>query len=158
MGKVVCGGGAKTVKEVWKAVGEGSVALRVAREGYYSLEGGKDKGVSVEGFEERLRGKWRLSSLEVESRRFRVRREQARRGDSSAVATDGEIEEEKQRRREMAHLRKELYGGGVGKEGRLAMDPEWDDVEPVVLEEPEGALAAIQYSSDYAEGELLCVS
>ena len=53
----------------------------------------------------------------------------------------------------MATLRKELYGGGVGKQGKLAMDPEWDDVQPVVLEEPEGALAAISYSADYAEGE-----
>ncbi|KAJ4306412.1 CAAX geranylgeranyltransferase alpha subunit [Collariella sp. IMI 366227] len=31
------------------------------------------------------------------------------------------------------------------------MDPEWDDVVPVVLEEPEGALAAIAYPAEYAE-------
>ncbi|KAL2262705.1 hypothetical protein VTK26DRAFT_356 [Humicola hyalothermophila] len=51
----------------------------------------------------------------------------------------------------MAQLSKALYGGGVGKDGKLSLDPEWDDVMPVVLEEPEGALAAIAYPADYAE-------
>ncbi|KAH6626223.1 geranylgeranyltransferase type I alpha subunit-like protein [Chaetomium sp. MPI-SDFR-AT-0129] len=51
-----------------------------------------------------------------------------------------------------AELKKELYGGGVGGEdGKLSTDPEWADVEPVVLQEPEGALAAIAYPDDYAE-------
>lgn len=54
----------------------------------------------------------------------------------------------------MAGLKKELYGGFVGSEdGKLSTDPEWADVEPVVLQEPEGALAAIAYPDDYAEGE-----
>lgn len=55
----------------------------------------------------------------------------------------------------MAQLKRELYGGGVGKDGKLRMDPEWDDVTPIVLEEPEGALAAIAYPKDYAEGKFL---
>jgi protein farnesyltransferase/geranylgeranyltransferase type-1 subunit alpha len=61
--------------------------------------------------------------------------------------------EETRRRKEMAALKRELYGAEVGREGKLAMDPEWDGVEPVVLEEPEGALATIAYPAEYAEGE-----
>lgn len=48
----------------------------------------------------------------------------------------------------MAALRGELYGE---RTGTYASDPEWDDVTPVALEEPEGALAAIAYPDDYAE-------
>lgn len=124
-----------------------------------------DKTLTVEAFEERCGKRARLSCLEVQSRVFRERRERERKGiavggkgQGSAVVvavTESEVLEEKKRRREMAALKRELYGGGVGKEGRLAMDPEWDDVVPVVLEEPEGALAAIAYPEEYAEGELV---
>jgi protein farnesyltransferase/geranylgeranyltransferase type-1 subunit alpha len=41
---------------------------------------------------------------------------------------------------------------------KLPGDPEWDDVVPVVLEEPEGALAAIAYPAEYAEGEVFLLS
>jgi protein farnesyltransferase/geranylgeranyltransferase type-1 subunit alpha len=72
------------------------------------------------------------------------------------IVTEQEVIEETSRRLQMAALRTELYGGGVGKDGKLATDPEWDDVVPVVLEEPEGALAAIAYPAEYAEGEFSC--
>lgn len=49
----------------------------------------------------------------------------------------------------MAALKEELYGE---RSGPYANDPEWDDVVPIVAEEPEGALAAIAYPDDYAEG------
>lgn len=81
-----------------------------------------------------------MTVLEGESRRFRIERPD----------TYQEVEEEKARRREMAELRQQLYGGAKG--GSLSMDPEWDDVIPVQVEEPEGALAAISYPAEYAEG------
>jgi protein farnesyltransferase/geranylgeranyltransferase type-1 subunit alpha len=149
------------LKEVWKAVNEGAVPLRVAR--VRRREEDKKKGLLLEVGVKEYEAKWErkvvLGCLEVESRCFRTRRERERRGEverltgEAVVVTEQEVFEEVRRRKEMAALRKELYGGGVGKEGKLAMDPEWDDVEPVVLEEPEGALAAISYSADYAEGE-----
>ncbi|KAH6845503.1 hypothetical protein B0I37DRAFT_380324 [Chaetomium sp. MPI-CAGE-AT-0009] len=153
--KLACGGGVKTLREVWKAVNEGGVPLRVAR--VRRCEGGKGEVVGVSVFEAQWERKVVLGCLEVESRCFRTRRERERRGEVEVltgelvVVTEQEVFEETRRRKEMAALRKELYGGGVGREGKLAMDPEWDDVEPVVLEEPEGALAAISYSADYAE-------
>ncbi|EAQ90571.1 hypothetical protein CHGG_02506 [Chaetomium globosum CBS 148.51] len=151
--KLACGGGVKTLKEVWKVVNEGGVALRVAR----VKKGDKGVGAGVREYEAKWERKVVLGCLEVESRCFRTRRERERKGElevltgEPVVVTEQEVFEETRRRKEMAALKKELYGGGVGKEGKLAMDPEWDDVEPVVLEEPEGALAAISYSADYAE-------
>lgn len=49
----------------------------------------------------------------------------------------------------MATLKNELYGE---KMGPYATDPAWDDVVPIPAQEPEGALAAIAYPDDYAEG------
>ena len=51
----------------------------------------------------------------------------------------------------MAALNAELYGE---RSGPYANDPEWDDVVPIPAEEPEGALAAIAYPDDYAEGTI----
>ncbi|KAK4103963.1 protein prenylyltransferase [Parathielavia hyrcaniae] len=162
--RLSCGGGPKTLKEAWKAVNELSLPLRAvdstsaaaARKRGYCYRNGEGD-LRVKEFEARWEKKLVLSCLAVESRCFRDRRERERRGDreektgEQVVVTEHEVFEETRRRREMAALRRELYGGGVGKDGKLATDPEWDDVEPVVLEEPEGALAAIAYPADYAE-------
>jgi hypothetical protein len=51
----------------------------------------------------------------------------------------------------MAVLKPELYG--VREGSRLAEDPEWEDVVPIAHQEPEGALAAIAYPEEYAEGK-----
>lgn len=115
--------------------------------------------IGVREWEERWERKVWLSCLGVESQAFKVRRERERVGavesgtGERVVVTEQEVIEEKRRRKEMAALRKEVLYGGVGSLGKLAGDPEWDDVVPVVLEEPEGALAAIAYPADYAEGE-----
>jgi len=113
---------------------------------------------SPEEFETRRERQLRLSCLDLLSRRFRELRARERRGVEGVVVTAQEFDEEKIRRQEMAQLKRELYGGGVGgaADGRLATDPEWDDVTPVWVEEVEGELAAIAYSKDYAEGELVC--
>lgn len=112
--------------------------------------GDSEAALTVEEFERRAEGKVRLACLEVESRRFRELR---RRGGGGV--TDTEVQQERGRRQEMAELRRNLYGGGVGKDGRLALDPEWDDVVPIVLQEPEKALATIAYPAHYAEGEFV---
>lgn len=122
-------------------------------------KGGKGKESSVTEFERRLERKVVLSCLAVESRCFRGKRDRERRGEieekggEKVVVTEQEVLEETRRRKEMAALKRELYGAEVGREGKLAMDPEWDGVEPMVLEEPEGALATIAYPAEYAEGE-----
>ncbi|AEO56246.1 hypothetical protein MYCTH_2300958 [Thermothelomyces thermophilus ATCC 42464] len=169
--RLACGGGPKTLKEVWRVVNERSAPLRAPRpkgrkaveeEDEEEEEKKKKKKEEKEGLrtgedEARWERKVVLSCLAVQSCCFRARRERERQGQAeektgeAAVVTEQEVFEETRRRREMAALRKELYGGGVGKAGKLAADPEWDDVQPVVLEEPEGALAAIAYPADYAE-------
>ncbi|KAL2197428.1 hypothetical protein P885DRAFT_35640 [Corynascus similis CBS 632.67] len=158
--RLTCGGGPKTLKDVWRIVNERSVPLRARK-----LKGSKvglqeeEERLRVSEFEARWEKKVVLSCLAVESRCFRARRERERRGQAeertgeAVVVTEQEVFDETRRRREMAALRKELlYSDGAGyKDGKLAADPEWDDVEPVVLEEPEGALAAIAYPAHYAE-------
>ena len=52
----------------------------------------------------------------------------------------------------MAVLNLELYGE---RSNFYAEDPEWDDVTPIPQQEPEGALAAIAYPDDYAEGTVV---
>ncbi|KXX73325.1 Protein farnesyltransferase/geranylgeranyltransferase type-1 subunit alpha [Madurella mycetomatis] len=133
----------KTAREVWKTVNELGLPLRAAA---VDRLGDNEAALTVEEFERRAEGKVRLACLEVESRRFRELRGRGRGG-----VVDTEVQQERRRRQEMAELRRELYGGGVGKDGKLALDPEWDDVVPIVLQEPEKALAAIAYPAHYAE-------
>lgn len=68
------------------------------------------------------------------------------------TVTPDEIEEEKLRRKEIARLRMELYGE---RTGAYASNPVWDDIVPIPVEDGEGALAAIAYPEDYAEGMLI---
>lgn len=67
--------------------------------------------------------------------------------------TPDEIEEEKLRRGEIARLRMELYGE---RTGAYASNPVWDDIIPMPVEDGDGALAAIAYPEDYAEGLFIC--
>jgi protein farnesyltransferase/geranylgeranyltransferase type-1 subunit alpha len=146
-------------------VNEQGVALRVAAAPVVVVGKGRESGgLSVSEFERRLERKVVLSCLAVESRCFKGRRDREARGEveekggEKVVVTEQEVLEETRRRREMAALKRELYGAEVGREGKLAMDPEWDGVEPVMLEEPEGALATIAYPAEYAEGEFSLVA
>ncbi|KAK4162781.1 hypothetical protein QBC43DRAFT_345631 [Cladorrhinum sp. PSN259] len=151
--------GAKPLKELWKPVCDLSLPVkrikkskaRTAKSWGVDGRGKEVSGYTLAEFEARREKQLRLSCLDLLSRRFRELRARERRGVAGVIVTEQEFEEEKARRREMASLKRELYGGGVGKDGRLALDPEWDDVTPVFVEEVEGALAAIAYSRDYAE-------
>lgn len=99
--------------------------------------------------------KSKISELQLESTFFKRDRERAYWKTKNQVTgevytiTDDDITAEKGRREEMAILRAELYGT---KPDPYANDPEWDDVVPIPQDEPEGALAAIAYADDYAEG------
>lgn len=136
---------------------------------------GRDLGdYPLEEYEAQRAKRDRLAHLRRESSLFRHRRARARdarelgewvdwstgkpievddEGEQHArdptTAEDDDVEAERRRRAEMASLSDELYGE---KMGPYAQDPEWDDVVPMPQDEPEGALAAIAYPEDYAEG------
>lgn len=149
---------AKAEREYWKQVGKDNVPIRALSRDY---DWGRDRqgrdvgGYLPEQFEARRKKEGRLAVLRVEHERFLARRDLAGRGvcgrgGRSYEVTDEDVLSEKKRREEMAGLNAELYGGA--RAGPYANDPEWDDVAPIPAEEPEGALAAIAYPDDYAEG------
>jgi protein farnesyltransferase/geranylgeranyltransferase type-1 subunit alpha len=98
-------------------------------------------------FEQRSLTQARLTALDLLHRQFLAKREQANQAGSGI--SDDDIEQEKARRKDMANLSQELYGGQTGS---LTQDPAWDDVIPIPSNEPEGALAQIAYPDSYAEG------
>jgi len=134
-------------------VNDASLPVRALKKNY---DWGAAGGYTFEQYDGWATKRTVLSCLEVASRGFKDARERERLGwkdpvtGESVMVTESEVLEEKKRRREMAALRKELYGAVSGK---LEGDPEWDDVVPIPQEEPEAALASISYSSDYAEGK-----
>nr|XP_036579159.1 farnesyltransferase alpha subunit ram2 [Colletotrichum truncatum]KAF6786645.1 farnesyltransferase alpha subunit ram2 [Colletotrichum truncatum] len=158
----------KAEREFWKQVSRESPPIRrlekqrTTADKSVVYDWGKDKNgrdlgeYPLDQFAVRAAKQAKLTALEVLHRRFIQKREFARDGVSDVTVAAGkateisqeDIDEERQRRREMAALRKELYGD---KMGPYATDPEWDDVVPIPAEEPEGALATIAYPEDYAE-------
>ncbi|KAK0739624.1 hypothetical protein B0T21DRAFT_449728 [Apiosordaria backusii] len=160
--------GAKGQKDLWKTVNDHSLPPRgfnirkhQKRQQQHKTADSRGRDIgeySTKEWELRQEKRVTLSCLQLQSQRFRELRDRQKRGfvDSqtgdTVLVTDSEYLEEKQRRREMDRLKKELYGTqGMGRQGKLALDPEWDDVVPIVVEDPENALAAIAYSPDYAE-------
>lgn len=160
--------GAKGQKDLWKTVNEHSLPARGFNLRKYKKRQQQHKGVDSRGRDigEYTAKEWgirqekrvTLSCLQLQSQRFRELRDRQKRGfvdyqtGDQVLVTDSEYTEEKQRRREMERLSRELYGAErMARQGKLALDPEWDDVVPIVMEDPENALAAIAYSPDYAE-------
>lgn len=158
--------GTKAQRDLWRHVNEASLPVRslkplppkAANNVWGTDKTGRDTGTySIAQFAERTDKRARLTSLIVASRAFDERRGRARRGipdpttREPTVLLDADVEAERSRRKEMAALRSELYGERSPGKNSYAADPEWDDVTPVALEEPEGALAAIAYPDDYAE-------
>ncbi|KAI0593074.1 hypothetical protein F4775DRAFT_579556 [Biscogniauxia sp. FL1348] len=171
----------KSLKEFWKQVNEASIPLRTLpepREGQWGTDRyGRDIGdYSIEEYDALQEKKAQVVRLHLQSRRYRAKRTIAEReakwaelaGEQAAaeeseepeeggldyvrpekyVLTEEDKEAERERRKEMAALKKELYGEKVAS---YALDPDWDDVTPIPQVEPEGALAAIAYTDDYAE-------
>lgn len=152
--------GKKAQKELWKQVNEANTPSRKLPKPSPG-DWGKDKygrnigEFSIEQYEERSAKTFRLTVLLTESRHFRDKRSWAvyagsKDGTSEHVLGKDEIDSERERRKEMALLKNELYGEQIGS---YSTDPSWDDVVPIPQTEPEGALASIAYPEDYAEGE-----
>lgn len=153
----------KTQKELWRHANEASLPLRALKRapspetspgapasGPPSVWGrdrsGRDVGTyDLEDFRERTARRVRLTALGVAQCAFLAKRD-----GSEADITPQDIQAEKQRRADIAALQMELYGQRTG--GSYAQDPDWDDIEPVAIVEPEGALAAIAYPDAYGEG------
>lgn len=158
----------KAQKDVWKTVNETpGLPLRALPQKQQqqttssTTAWGRDRfGADIgeyppEQFAKRSEQAVQLAALELQSRAFSEKRERERAkwvdSTTNEVVTikPGEVREEKLRRREIAALRMELYGE---RSGAYGTDPEWDDVIPMPVEDGEGALAAIAYPEDYAEG------
>lgn len=89
-----------------------------------------------------------IVQLQAESLRFRAGRKEGKTGTGSTLDGGGVRiwQQEIQRRQRLGKLRGRAMGVYEG-------DPVWDDVVPIPQEEGEGALAAIAYSDEYAEGQ-----
>jgi protein farnesyltransferase/geranylgeranyltransferase type-1 subunit alpha len=140
----------KAEREYWRSVTKEGLPIRRLRRDY---DWGKDKRgrelstYKIGEFEQRGVRCARLTALDLLHRQFLAKRDKAAR--EGVELSDEEIQKEKDRRKEMAALSTELYGRLAGS---LAQDPVWDDVIPIPLNEPEGALAQIAYPDKYAEG------
>lgn len=80
-----------------------------------------------------------MRSLREKSVRFRRKRTELE------GWTEEEVEEERNRRKLLGNLQGR-------KMGIYERDPYWDDVIPLAQDDGEGALAAIAYTDEYAEG------
>ncbi|KAH7318222.1 hypothetical protein B0I35DRAFT_237553 [Stachybotrys elegans] len=139
----------KTAREFWKQVQKESLPSRHLDKNYRwgTDRSGRDIGTyPLEDFHQRSLKQARLSALELLSHRFKAKQELSRL--QGAPNSEEAINDEKKRRRDMAELRRELYGEMTSA---IAMDPTWDDVVPIPQDEPEDALAQIAYPDDYAE-------
>lgn len=148
----------KAQRDAWKAVNDASLPLRATptETAWGRDRFGADLGeYTPEQFAKRSQSAVQLAALEVQSRAFTEKREREKAKwvdhttHEALTVKPNEVEEEKLRRKEIASLRMELYGQ---RSGAYASDPEWDDVIPMPVEDGEGALAAIAYPEDYAEG------
>ncbi|CAK7204071.1 CAAX geranylgeranyltransferase alpha subunit [Sporothrix eucalyptigena] len=143
----------KAQKELWKHINEASLPLRCLSKPTpadtaatpSSNTWGRDRSgrpfgdYSFDEFRLRVEKRARLTALEVQRRAF----------EAQNTKTDDDVTDERQRRADIAVLRMELYGQRTG--GSYSQDPAWDDVVPIALHEPEGALASIAYPEAYAE-------
>ncbi|KAL6875524.1 prenyltransferase [Trichoderma longibrachiatum] len=139
----------KTDREYWKNVAKEGLPCRRLKNGYRWGEDkhGRDIGTyRLDELKKRTLSQAKLTALDVLHRQFLTRREAAR--STGGEVSQEELDEEKKRRKEMAELKRELYGEIPGP---LASDPEWDDVAPIPQTEPEDALARIAYPDEYAE-------
>lgn len=140
----------KAEREYWKQVSKENLPIRRLDKAH---DWGKDKSgrdistYTIDEFEARKLKQAQLAALTLLHRRFLAKR--ARDG---AATSSEDVEQEKTRRKEMATLKKDLYGEIAGS---LANEPEWDDVVPIPHDEPEDALARIAYPDEYAEGRAL---
>ncbi|KAB5575457.1 hypothetical protein GE09DRAFT_1215232 [Coniochaeta sp. 2T2.1] len=155
--------GAKAQRDLWRQVNESSLPIRCLKplppnhNIWGTDKSGRDIGTySPTQFAERTGKLARLTALQAQSHAFASLRSRAARGIPDPITgeptllLDADIQSEHARRKEMASLSSDLYGVRTGG-STYASDPEWDDITPVTLVEPEDALASIAYPEDYAE-------
>ncbi|KAF4120701.1 protein farnesyltransferase/geranylgeranyltransferase type-1 subunit alpha [Geosmithia morbida] len=142
----------KAEREFWKTVARENLPIRRLARPRGEASWGKDRSgrdlgsYTVGDFEQRSLKQARLVALDILHRRFLA--STAGSGTVASALPQDRIDEERERRRTMAQLTRELYGVQTGS---LAQDPTWDDVVPIPQDEAEGALAKIAYPEDYAE-------
>ncbi|GFP55548.1 protein farnesyltransferase/ geranylgeranyltransferase type-1 subunit alpha [Trichoderma asperellum] len=139
----------KTDREYWKQVTKEGLPCRRLKNNYNWGTDKHGRDIStyrIEELKKRSLSQAKLTALNVLHQQFLLKREAAR--SKGAELPQEDIDQEKQRRQEMAVLKRELYGEIPGP---LANDPEWDDVIPIPQEESQDALARIAYPDDYAE-------
>ncbi|KAL6805636.1 alpha subunit of hypothetical CAAX farnesyltransferase [Trichoderma sp. SZMC 28012] len=139
----------KTDREYWKHVAKEGLPCRRLKNSYHWGQDKHGRDIGTYRFEElkkRSLSQAKLTALDVLHRQFLTKRDAARSNGTELPQED--IDQEKERRKEMAALKRELYGEIPGP---LANDPEWDDVAPIPQTEPEDALARIAYPDEYAE-------
>ncbi|PBP15597.1 farnesyltransferas-like protein [Diplocarpon rosae] len=134
-------------KEFWKLVAQLKIPIPLARP--RSL-GTDPRGTAVGSYTPVEYRVWErrerdLRSLREKSEKFRHRRVSRER------ATEGEVEEERIRRKLLGNLQGRRMGIYEG-------DPHWDDVVPLSQDDGEGALAAIAYTDEYAEGHIQSIN
>lgn len=128
-------------KEFWKAVEQQKIPIPLPK----PRNLGKDpRGIDIGSYtpaEYKLyqRRQREIEGLGGKSARFIERRELGKEIES------GEIEEERNRRKLLGNLRGKKMGQYEG-------NPVWDDVVPIPQDDGVGALAAIAYTDEYAEG------
>ncbi|GAB0138563.1 hypothetical protein EsDP_00006793 [Epichloe bromicola] len=139
----------KAEREYWKQVAKDGLPIRRLRKDYAwgKDRSGRDIGTyRLEDFQQRAFKQARLSALDIHHRQFLSKRKRTL--SNGGKLSEQDIAEEKTRRKEMAALKRDLYGEITGS---LVNDPEWDDVIPIPHSEPDDALAKIAYPDDYAE-------
>ncbi|KAF4629344.1 hypothetical protein G7Y89_g8805 [Cudoniella acicularis] len=131
-------------KEFWKAVEAQKIPIPLPKPADLGRDSrGKEIGsYTPEEFKQYRKRERDLGDLRRESERFRERRVLKKEEDSEGI--EGEIEDERNRRKLIGLLRGKKMGIYEG-------DPEWDDVVPIPQDDGEGALAQIAYTDEYAE-------
>ncbi|EKD14130.1 protein farnesyltransferase/geranylgeranyltransferase type I alpha subunit [Drepanopeziza brunnea f. sp. 'multigermtubi' MB_m1] len=128
-------------KEFWQTVERLQIPIPVPRPRGL----GKDpRGVALGEYTPSEYGLY--ARRERELRGLRAKSESFRRTRASEQgASEEAVEEERNRRKLLGHLQGR-------KMGVYESDPKWDDVVPLAQDDGEGALAAIAYTDEYAEG------
>ena len=139
-------------QEFWKAVQQQKIPTPLTKPGDLGKDSrGVDLGTYTPAeYQTYCERESKLDGLREKSAWFRRERRALKLGQEGTErkVTDEEIEQERIRRRDIEYLQ--------GKSmGRYEADPVWDDVVPIPQDDGEGALAAIAYTDEYAEGRFL---
>ena len=149
----------KVEKEFWKQVAKDNIPFRSLNKDYHWGQDIQARDVgdyTLEEFDARVDKQVRLHQLSLEQGQFIRHRDLVHRGTGNSdsepcLLTEVDLQRETERRKEMATLKKDLYGHHTES---FRLDPQWDDVTPIPAPEDQEATAVtIAYPEDYAEGK-----